>query len=233
MPVVPSRNLRGSPQNTGDTAAGPGDLHTSLNSQVLVLNRLWQAVNICSARRAFALVYAGHAQIVSSDETNNFLTHDFESWRDLSANAPDHEVVTTISFKIRIPRVIVLLVFDRLPKKEVKFTRHNVFERDKNTCQYCGEVFDRSELNLDHVVPRDRGGTTTWENVVCSCIACNTRKGSRTPEEARMPLLTAQRPLGIGLEHLLLCHYAESRPAWRKYLDIEGVPLNAERRESA
>ena len=79
-----------------------------LNSQVLVLNRLWQAVNICSARRAFALVYAGHAHIVSSDEANNFMTHDFESWRDLSANAPDHEVVTTISFKIRIPRVIVL-----------------------------------------------------------------------------------------------------------------------------
>src|SRR5437016_520694 len=121
------------------------DVHTVLNNQVLVLNRLWQAVNICSARRAFALVYAGHAQIVSSDEANNFLTHDFESWRDLSANAPDHEVVTTISFKIRIPRVIVLLVFDRLPKKEVKFTRHNVFERDKNTCQYCGEIFDRSE----------------------------------------------------------------------------------------
>src|SRR5947208_12269231 len=125
------------------------DLHTLLNSQVLVLNRLWQAVNICSARRAFSLVYGGHAQIVSSDDANNFSTHDFESWRDLSANAPEHEVVTTISFKIRIPRVIVLLVFDRLPKKEVKFTRHNVFEPDKNTCQYCGEIFDRSELNLD------------------------------------------------------------------------------------
>src|SRR6266550_3821938 len=68
-----------------------------LNSQVLVLNRLWQAVNICSARRAFSLVYAGQAQIVSSDNANNFSTHDFESWRDLSANAPDHEVVTTIS----------------------------------------------------------------------------------------------------------------------------------------
>src|SRR5262245_25005740 len=108
-------------------------LHALLNSQVLVLNRLWQAVNICSARRAFSLVYAGHAQIVSSDDANNFSTHDFESWRDLSANAPDYEVVTTISFKIRIPRVIVLLVFDRLPKKEVKFTRHNVFECDKNT----------------------------------------------------------------------------------------------------
>ncbi|MFL6596189.1 MAG: hypothetical protein ACJ8HQ_12165, partial [Chthoniobacterales bacterium] len=88
---------------------------TLLNTQVLVLNRLWQAVNICSARRAFALVYQGHAQIVSSDPENNFLTHDFDSWLDLSQLAPEHEMVATISFKIRIPRVIVLLLFDRLP----------------------------------------------------------------------------------------------------------------------
>src|SRR5712675_1911127 len=73
----------------GDNAVTFPDLRTLLNSQVLVLNRLWQAVNICSARRAFSLVYAGHAQIVSSDNANNFSTHDFESWRDLSANAPE------------------------------------------------------------------------------------------------------------------------------------------------
>ena len=150
-----------------------------------MLNRLWQAVNVCSARRAFTLLYQGHAQVVSSDPQNNFLTHDFDSWRDFSATraGAEHEMVTTISWKIRVPRVIVLLLFDRLPKKEVKFTRHNVFERDKNTCQYCGHVFDRSELNLDHVLPRDKGGLTTWENVVCSCIPCNTRKGNRLPHQ--------------------------------------------------
>src|SRR3979411_1019910 len=128
-------------------------MQTLLNSQVLVLNRLWQAVNICSARRAFSLVYAGHAHVVSSDDANNFLTHDFESGRDFSNDAPDHELVTTISWKIRVPRVIVLLFFDRLPKKEVKFTRHNVFERDKNTCQYCGQVLEGKYFNLDHGGP--------------------------------------------------------------------------------
>ena len=71
-------------------------MNSLLNSQVLVLNRLWQAVNICTARRAFALVYAGHAHVVSSDNANNFLTHDFDSWRDFSSNAPDHELVTTM-----------------------------------------------------------------------------------------------------------------------------------------
>ena len=92
-------------------------------------------------------------------------------------------MVHTVSFKIRVPRVIVLMLFDRMPKKEVKFTRANIFERDKNTCQYCGKVFDRRDLNLDHVIPRDKGGTTTWENIVCSCIPCNTKKGNRLPHQ--------------------------------------------------
>jgi 5-methylcytosine-specific restriction endonuclease McrA len=188
---------------SGTVARISAEVHTLLNSQVLVLNRLWQAVNICSARRAFALVYAGHAHVVSSDATDNFMTHDFESWRDFSATAPEHEMVTTISWRIRVPRVIVLLFFDRLPKKEVKFTRHNVFERDKSTCQYCGRVFDRSDLNLDHVVPRDRGGNTSWENVVCSCIACNTRKGNRLPREAHMSLIRKPK-----------------RPKWRPFVQV-------------
>ena len=112
-------------------------------------------------------------------------------------------MLQTISLRIRVPRVIVLCIFDRLPKKEVKFTRQNVFERDKNTCQYCGIPFDRSCLNIDHVLPRDRGGLTTWENIVCSCIPCNTRKGNRLPHEARMPLLKKPK-----------------RPKWRPFVNI-------------
>ena len=194
-------------------------LHTLLNSQVLVLNRLWQAVNICSARRAFALVYQGHAQVVSSDPQNNFFTHDFDSWLDFSETAPEQEMVTTISWKIRVPRVIVLLLFDRLPKKEVKFTRHNVFERDKNTCQYCGQIFDRSELNLDHVLPRDRGGTTIWENVVCSCIPCNTRKGNRLPHEAHMTLIRKpKRPKWRPFVHVTFT--SQQHESWRHFVDL-------------
>ena len=102
---------------------------------------------------------------------------------------PHPETIATVSFKIRVPRVILLVLFDRLPKKEVKFTRHNIFERDRNTCQYCGGVYERKDLNLDHVIPRDRGGPTTWENIVCSCIRCNTQKANRTPQEAGMHLV--------------------------------------------
>ena len=174
-----------------------------LDQPVLVLNRLWQAVNTCSVRRAFTLLVSGHAQVVSQEGENSFLTHDFQSWRDFSRLNPGGEMVRTISLSVRIPQVIVLLLFDRLPKKEVKFTRHNVFERDKNTCQYCAKTLDRAELNLDHVLPRERGGQTTWENIVCSCIPCNTRKGNRLPHEAGMQLI--RRP---------------KRPKWRPFVNV-------------
>lgn len=174
-----------------------------LNQHVLVLNRLWQAVNVCSVRRALTLVFEGHAQVVLDTGDGSFQTFNFNAWRDFSQQSPHPESVGTISFKIRIPRVILLLVFDRLPKKEVKFTRHNIFERDRNTCQYCGRVFDRKDLNLDHVIPRDRGGPTTWENIVCSCIECNTKKANCTPQEAGMKLIRKPK-----------------RPKWRPFVQI-------------
>jgi len=158
------------------------------NSLVLVLNRLWQPVNICSARRAIGLIYLGHARAVHRDIEQNFFTHDLDSWIEFSTdgNEPDVEFVRTISTCFRLPTVIVLATFDKLPKKEVKFTRRNVFERDRFICQYCGVRFDHQSLNIDHVVPRDKGGRNTWENVVCSCVPCNTRKGNRLPADIQM-----------------------------------------------
>src|ERR1051326_1337368 len=152
-----------------------------LNKHVPVLNRLWQAVNICTARRALTLLFQGHAQVVSNAADGSFQTFNFSQWQDFSQQEPHPASIHTISFPIRVPRVILLVLFDHLRKKEVKFTRHNIFERDRNTCQYCGQEFDRKDLNLDHVIPRDRGGPTTWENIVCSCVSCNTKKANRTP----------------------------------------------------
>jgi 5-methylcytosine-specific restriction endonuclease McrA len=174
-----------------------------LNQHVLVLNRLWQAVNICTARRALSLLFEGHAQVVLSDSDGSFQTYNFSQWRDFSEQAPHADCISTVSFKVRVPRVILLIIFDRLPRKEVKFTRHNIFERDRNTCQYCGGVFDRKDLNLDHVIPRDRGGPTTWENIVCSCISCNTVKANRTPQEAAMRLI-----------------HKPKRPKWRPFAQV-------------
>lgn len=194
-------------------------MESVLDHPVLVLNRLWQAVNTCTVRRAFTLLYQGHAQVVAQDQSENFLTHDFASWQDFSRNNPEEKMVQGVSLSIRIPRVIVLLMFDRLPKKEVKFTRHNVFERDKNTCQYCGKIFDRSELNLDHVIPREKGGQTTWENIVCSCIPCNSRKANKLPHQAGMHLIRAPkkprwRPF-VNVNYAGPCH-----DSWRHFVDL-------------
>ena len=195
-----------------------GNVTTLLNSQVLVLNRLWQAVHICTARRAFTLVYQDLAHIVSSDPANEFVTLDFAGWVHYSRHQPGPEFVATVTFRMRIPKIIVLRGFDRLPKKEVKFSRQNVFQRDNHTCQYCGRQADRRELNLDHVLPRDRGGQTTWENVVCSCLSCNTRKGNRLPQEANMMLLRKpKKPRWHPLSAFVLGPQHDA--SWKRFVD--------------
>jgi 5-methylcytosine-specific restriction endonuclease McrA len=189
-----------------------------LNENVLVLNRLWQAINVCTVERAFMLLYMGHAEVVLED-SGDFQTFDFHEWREFSQGHHGEDVVHTVSFKIRIPRVILLLFFDRLPHKEVKFTRHNIFERDHNTCQYCGKHFDRRELNLDHIVPRDHGGTTTWENIVCACIPCNTRKANRTPTQAGMHLIKKpKRPKWRPFVNVTIASVAHD--SWKHFLDL-------------
>jgi 5-methylcytosine-specific restriction endonuclease McrA len=189
-----------------------------LNENVLVLNRLWQAINVCTVERAFMLLYMGHAEVVMEDG-GDFQTFDFHEWREFSQGHHGEDVVHTVSFKIRIPRVILLLFFDRLPHKEVKFTRHNIFERDHNTCQYCGKHFDRRELNLDHIVPRDHGGTTTWENIVCACIPCNTRKANRTPTQAGMHLIKKpKRPKWRPFVNVTIASVAHD--SWKHFLDL-------------
>ncbi len=190
----------------------------TLTQNVLVLNRLWQAVNICTVKRALTLLFLGHAHVVLPDG-KEFQTYDFEGWRGVSDAFPDEEAVHSVSFKIRIPKVILLLVYSRTPKKEVKFTRHNIFERDRNTCQYCGHVCDRTELNLDHVVPRDQGGPTVWENIVCSCIECNTHKGNRTPQQANMHLIRKpRRPKWQPLLQVTINKRTED--SWKHFIDL-------------
>ena len=193
-------------------------MEAALNNQVLVLNRLWQAVNICSVERALTLLYTNHAQVVY-EEQGNFNTFSFRQWCDLSSDHADEDCVHTISFRIRIPRIIVLLFFDRFPRKEVKFTRNNLFELDKKPCQYCGRKFDRKDLNIDHVVPRQRGGRTTWSNVVCSCVPCNSRKGSRTPEEAGMHLIRS--PVKPRWQPFIEVKFRDAADhSWRHFIDL-------------
>ena len=191
-----------------------------LDGRVLVLNRLWQPIHTCSVRRAIRLLCLGHAQVVQTDGEARYQTHDFVSWVEHSAEHLAGEVIRSVRLALRVPKIIVLSLYDRLPRKEVKFTRHNVFLRDKFTCQYCGCSFPERELNLDHVIPRDKGGRTNWENIVTSCVRCNTRKANKRPEEANMSL---QRKPGAPRWRPLFGLAAESRTdsSWRQFLHLD------------
>jgi 5-methylcytosine-specific restriction endonuclease McrA len=158
--------------------------NSSLSSSVLVLNRSFLPIHVTSVRRAFSLIYCGGADAVDT----SYQTFDFEAWL-LRPAPPGADRIGTVLGGVPIPRVILLRYYDRVPKRQIRFSRLNIFSRDGFTCQYCGRNPQRSELNLDHVIPRSQGGRTTWENVVCCCVPCNRRKGGRTPAQAgfRLP----------------------------------------------
>jgi 5-methylcytosine-specific restriction endonuclease McrA len=152
-------------------------------------------------------------------DDGSFHTFSFSEWSDFSANQNPAECVRTIRAKIHIPKVIMLLLYDRQTRKEVKFTRHNIFERDRDTCQYCGKVFNRIDLNLDHVIPRDQGGPMTWENIVCSCVSCNTHKANRTPLEAGMKLI--RKPKRPKWRPFVLIKLGSTyHDDWRHFIDV-------------
>ena len=164
---------------------------TCLTYKVLVLNRLWQAVNIVGAQRAFSLLLQDHAQVIDTGD-GSFQVMNAAEWLELSAlEQPEaHEAyVQTVRLRVRVPKVLLLRSYDKLPMQEVRFTRDNLFERDRYRCQYCGNNFAEHELNMDHVIPRAIGGRTSWENIVTSCIPCNTRKANRLPHQASMYLM--------------------------------------------
>ncbi len=194
----------------------------ALGGKTLVLNRSYLPIHVTTVRRAFSLLYRGVARAVDEE----YRTFDFRDWSELSAAGC--EAVGLVEGLIRIPRVILLVTFDRVPRREVRFSRHNIFLRDGGVCQYCGKRKPRSELNLDHVVPRAAGGVTSWENVVCACLDCNRRKGGRTPEQAGMRLMRRpRRPTWAPFvaRNLSASCYRE----WRPFLSgIDGAYWNVE-----
>ena len=181
-------------------------MSTAPKYRVLVLNRLWQPVNIVGVERAFSLLLQDHAQVIYTGD-ENFRLMDSAAWLALSleASPEDSEAyIQTVQLRIRLPNVLLLRRYDKLPTQEIKFTRDNLFERDDYRCQYCGNHFDAVHLNMDHVIPRDRGGRTSWENIVTSCIKCNSRKANRLPHQANMHLIRKPerpklRPFGSSL----------------------------------
>ena len=194
-----------------------------------MLNAHYAALRIINARRAFSLLFKRDhynqpmAEVVSVED-GRYVSYNFEDWCELSEfqqqfEPAEHDWVRTIKLDIAVPRIIRVLRFNRLPQHNVKFNRRNIYGRDQNQCQYCGKKTSTSEMSLDHVIPRSRGGPTTWENIVCSCLKCNVRKGGRPPREASMKLIKRPvKPRFSPVMHLALS--SSKYYSWKQFLDV-------------
>lgn len=196
---------------------------------MLALNRYYAPVHVIPVRRSLVLLYRELVEVVSI-ENGQYGSFDFRSWSEHSRLACSStpvpaaersetmEWIRTTRHPILVPRVIRLLRYDRVPQPTLRFNRRTLLARDDHRCQYCGHGFPLSQLSLDHIVPRSRGGETNWENVVCSCLRCNNRKGDRLPGEAGMKLL--RKPLRPRQSPLILGKLANPRyEQWRPFLE--------------
>lgn len=190
-----------------------------INAYVLVLNKSWVAVNVATAKRALVLLFQGHACVV---HPKDYALYDFEDWIAFSHHSdgisPKRYIYTPTS-RIRLPEVIVLTTYNGFFSPEVRLSRRNIFARDKNVCQYCGHKFSRADLTIDHVIPRSRGGSDTWDNLVLACSECNLRKRNLTPEEAQMPLI--RKPVSPHwLPRFESPLPKEELHSWKRFVDL-------------
>ena len=174
----------------------------ALDGRVLLLNQTSEPLGTVSVARAV---------IMTSKDT--VTVEEFDSER----------VLRSARAEFRVPSVIRRRTYINIRRRREAsgMKRLRIYMRDKFRCQYCGEKKAAGELTLDHIMPRSRGGDNSPVNIVTACVSCNNRKGDRTPAEARMPLLTSQSALRVKLERVVLCHYAEARAEWRKYLFMD------------
>lgn len=187
-----------------------------LNDPCLYLNRNWQAVNFVPVQTAIVTVLRDMGCVVHPE---TFEPMTFERWCDV--DLPDLRWIRTPSGKIPAPELVVLKKYGERPPRRVNFSRPNLWRRDEFQCQYCGVELPASRLQVEHVLPRSRGGQTTWDNVVAACEDCNARKADRTPSEARMQL--RKQPQRPAWNPKLVVPRGGMRPLWRPFLKSEGI----------
>jgi 5-methylcytosine-specific restriction endonuclease McrA len=167
-----------------------------LQEPVLVLNATFEPINVTAVRRAMVLMLKGVAQ----------------------AEELHHSEVRSAARSLKVPSVIRLIAYRHIPQQTRALSRKNILLRDRNTCQFCGHTFPAGELTLDHIMPRSRGGHSSWENLVACCYQCNNSKGDRTPEEAGLRLVRRPRPFTLHTSRQLMRLIGNKDEKWRKYL---------------
>ncbi|MBL9154492.1 MAG: HNH endonuclease [Verrucomicrobiales bacterium] len=188
-------------------------LHKSI---VLVLNRNWQAINIQTPAEAFCQMATDVVTALDIQGNESMVPTRWEDWKQLPVRDRDFQIGTAHG-PIRVPTVVVLSRFSKVPLKRPKFNARNLWARDGGRCQYTGRELRPGEGNIDHVVPRSRGGRTTWENCVIAAREVNSRKADRTPEEAGLRLLNQpRRPREVPVTVLL--KNVHGIPDWEPFL---------------
>jgi 5-methylcytosine-specific restriction endonuclease McrA len=182
-----------------------------LQRPTLVLNRNWQPIHIATVARALVKVWSEKARIV---DTSDYQLYDWADWARLEPDG-DQPFVQSVRRRFRVPEVIALLRFDRLPASTVTFSRRNIFKRDRYTCQYCGQQPASDELTIDHVIPRSLGGHSNWENCVLACMKCNHSKADRTPEQSGLRL--RKKPVRPDWNPVYSPHLVRHE-SWAKFL---------------
>ncbi|MEW6744708.1 MAG: HNH endonuclease [Planctomycetota bacterium] len=188
-----------------------------LHEATLVLNRNWVPIDVTTVRHALVLVYQDVARVVNPED---YSTHDFSSWVALEIDAAV-PCVRTVSLRVPLPEVIVLSFYAGYPHKSAAFTRRNLLKRDNYSCQYCGAEPGVDKLTIDHVLPRSRGGISSWENCVVACPTCNKRKGGCTPEEAGLRL--RRRPFRPVWSPRLVLGRTRQKASWEKFVNHESA----------
>ncbi|MEZ5973777.1 MAG: HNH endonuclease [Planctomycetota bacterium] len=184
-----------------------------LNQETLVLNRSWVAITTTSVRDALNMLFTGNARAIQPE---TFETFAFDTWSALAV-PPEEPCVRTVSMRIRVPEIVVLTHYGGTPRMVPSFSRRNLFLRDQNTCQYCGRKPGTKELSIDHVLPRSRGGLSTWTNCVLACVECNRRKANRLPEEVGMHLL--KKPVTPAWTPIMEVPLVRVRQSWRRFVN--------------
>jgi 5-methylcytosine-specific restriction endonuclease McrA len=156
-----------------------------LADHVLMLNKNWLPVGTCTVRSAFSRIFDGKARFLTPED---FQLHELESWLRMSPEQGERKIRTAKAC-LKVPEVLVLNSTIVPRRRLMQFSRRNLSKRDNYTCQYCGVRPGPQLLTVDHVIPKKRGGKSTWQNCVLSCVECNHKKADRTPEEAGMRLL--------------------------------------------
>jgi 5-methylcytosine-specific restriction endonuclease McrA len=183
---------------------------------VLVLNKNWQAINVKTPQDAFCMIATGAATGLDIDSSGNMTPITWQKWIELEVREGDN-YIKTVKGHIRIPTVIILCKFNQVPKRRPKFSSKAIWERDKGICQYTGKKLKPGEGNIDHVIPKQKGGQTSWTNCVLSCTKVNAKKGNKTPEEMGLKLLREPfTPKELPSTLYIKNHY--SIPEWDYFL---------------